>query len=226
MLDFFTEIFTGRAGYPADSEVKKNPVNKHRTYSSTMKDPLPNNSILGDIWSKDPVYSIALQNPTAQPGFGKAPMAAHRNDLAELFGIQSREPFLQPVQLAHNPPQSFGQYGSARVTVDDIHKAYYGFGTRIDGAGLAVHNCPQDIDHLFINLPADRNKLKRVHDWKNHTKNFVDNTVVFTGTTFNKNAVPVNFANIKRTSTNTFVDPSPPPKMVYSASDYKSFQSY
>jgi hypothetical protein len=171
----------------------------------------------------DPVYNIAIQNPTAQPGGGKCPMNSHRFDLADLYGIRSNqasEPVVRTYSANVKNDLDFGAYA---VPAQAINNNYFAAGTRANGDAWALANTSHFADHSGIN--RKNAAARRERKYLKHDKALemsARNSVVFTRTAFE--AIPLyrtSHINIGSTYAN-----ATPPKTVVSSTDRTSFVSY
>jgi hypothetical protein len=89
----------------------------------------------------DPVRNIAIQNPTAQPGSGKAVMNVHRNDIGELYGFSSNQGSKPAIKQASNDMFLNSRFSSKEIPSKTEQQHYYfNYGMTSEGTGRYVKN--------------------------------------------------------------------------------------
>lgn len=172
---------------------------------------------------KDPVYNIAIQNPTAQPGSGAAQVPNHRYDVGDIYGVMDRTPSTPVV-----PMQTLkGRHLVSPTSVFDTATTqanYFNAGTRAEGNGLMVYPMPHGDGHLIV-------ARKTPHNHSDHRVRqrsfFLRNSVVYTGTALKPVETPV---GTKPSDSANFVAPAEkeplPPKTMATTLDNKVFVNY
>jgi hypothetical protein len=172
----------------------------------------------------DPVYNIAIQNPTAQPGSGAAQVPNHRYDVGDIYGIMDRSPSTPVVGMSSTVGRVFVS-PSSQVDTATTQNAYFNGGTRAEGGGLNVYSYGH-ADGNMLNLK--NNKDIRHHDRYARNHDLLErNSVVYTGTFFNPLESPV---GSKVCDSVYFVAPKErgvmPPKLQATTLNNKTFVNY
>jgi hypothetical protein len=171
----------------------------------------------------DPVYNIAIQNPTAQPGYGAAQVPNHRYDVGDIYGIMDRTPTTPVVPMKSLKTRSYTNFSSEFDTASE-NKQYFNAGTRAEGAGLNVYPMPHGDAHLVI-----ARKMPHSHtDTRTRERSFfLRNSIVYPNTALRPCATPV---GSKVDDSDKFVAPPEvpvfPPKMMATTLDNKVFVNY
>ena len=171
----------------------------------------------------DPVYNIAIQNPTAQPGSGAAQIPNHRYDVGDIYGIMDRSP-TTPIVEMKSLKGAFFTNPVSTVNTGLVQRNYFNAGTRAEGTGLMVYPMPHGDGHLLIARKAPHNHADhRVRE----RSFFLRNSVVYNGTALRPVETPV---GAKHDDCVDFVAPAEkatlPPKMMATTLDNKVFVNY
>jgi hypothetical protein len=176
---------------------------------------------------KDPVYNIAIQNPLAQPGGGKAPMQSHRYDLGDLYGAQTNADMVPNIPTTSDKYCNPGAYSSYQTSPEQIQQQYYAAGKRANGTGTYVANSAFGDEHTILNRRGDsasrRNGRYDVKDAQTFFNQ--NNTVVYTGTALACCSTPVGSKRaIGSVYSGYTADMSTPPKTIVSSTDSTLFK--
>jgi hypothetical protein len=179
-----------------------------------------------NVQNTDPVYNIAIQNPTAQPGGGAVSMAKHRNDMAELYGVQCRIPSI-PYVPVYSRRFDAGNFTTYRVDPKSIQQAYFGGGGRPSGDALFIMNSDFGVDHIETNRQETHLKERKYARHNKEKQIAANNSVVYTGTALNALAAPEGSSmDSGGVNSGQTVDANVPPKAIVSSKDSTAFISY